>query len=163
MVTRKLPISFRFTFSVFFFLLRSDKTCNFHRLQPVMRERGSKCSSVKEKQVMGRTDMPQTASQLPAALALEMAGHLQAKTWILRLRYCKSWRQLNSPLTPQPLAPVSYLLNVFPGPPSTRRKRKQIEAYDRVYRGRLFFFLSYWVFLGSQCSTKTLLVSFFLF
>lgn len=70
-----MPISFRFTFYVFFFLLRSDKTCNFHHLPPVMYERGYKFSSVGEKQVVGRADITtekQTASPVPFTLVLEM-------------------------------------------------------------------------------------------
>lgn len=72
--TRKLPISFRFTFYMFFFLLRSNKTCNFHPLQPVMYERGYKFSSVEAKQVMGRGITPgkrRQPSPPPSALLYE--------------------------------------------------------------------------------------------
>lgn len=82
--TRKLPVSFRFTFYVFFFpLLRSDKTCNFHQLQLVVYERGYKFKSAEEKQATGRISATQEGRQLslpPSVLGTKRQFGAKSKT-----------------------------------------------------------------------------------
>lgn len=75
--TRKLPVSFRSTFYVFFSPLRSDKTCHFHQLQSAMCERGYTFRSVEEKQATGRLVQCEKADSLHGCL------HFRGYKWLV--------------------------------------------------------------------------------